>query len=161
MAKQELREIPKKNYIIVGIICVVTILLTFYINAWIKTIKTNKENEGYLDNLVQQINLNELDLIFTETNDAVLYVGNKKNTELEKKLFKVVKKYDYNDNFYYLPVDESIDYIKELNKSFKELDGDIRKEPLLIKIDNGKASKVIDSRKKVIKASDLEKLINE
>lgn len=153
------KDIPKKNYLIVVIISVITIFLTFYISVWIKTIKESDTSVGVLDGIVQQININEVNIIFDETKDAILYVGNKKDKELDKMILKILKKCEFIDNFYYLSLNDSNEklYIEKLKKEFPSLE--IKECPMFIYFRDGEAIRVIDSKEREVSPNDLKKLI--
>ena len=69
------RNVPTRNYIIVAVICVITIALTLYINAWAKTYKENKISVSPFSGVVEEVNINEINVTFSEMNEVILYVG--------------------------------------------------------------------------------------
>lgn len=158
------KNISKKNYIILGIICVVTIVLTLYINAWVKTYKENKISVSPLSGVVEEVNINEIDLAFSEMNEVILYVGytnDKTIYDMEKKLLKYIKKLDIVDNFIYVNITDYKDndeYIEILKKSFGEVKDEIKKAPMIIYVKNGKAEKVVNSKNKRISTYDISDL---
>lgn len=143
--KENLRVVPTKNYVILGIIIIVTILLTFYINAWIKTYKENLYSESVLTGKVKEVNINELKEPFYEVNEVVLYVGytnDKKLYNEEKEMLKIIKKEDLNEWVMYLNVTGEVDYTSILEKRFGNKSVNITKAPLLIYISKGETKEV-------------------
>ena len=155
------KDIPKKNFVILGIITLITIVLTFYINAWMKTYRDNKLSVSPLGELVEEVSINEIDVTFSEMNEVILYVGYTKDKVLydsEKKLISYIKKYDLVDKFIYVNVDEYKDnkqYIDILKNVFKEVEDDIVKAPMLIYVRNGKAEKVVNAKNGIISTYDV------
>ena len=50
------RKIPRKNYIIYGIIVVVTLALVFYANEWYKAYKQHELENSYIASHVKEVN---------------------------------------------------------------------------------------------------------
>lgn len=161
MEKEIRRKIPFKNYIILFAIFIITVVITVYVNAWIKTYKNNQALDP-LDNVVQKITLNDLEATMSETNIAILYVANINDYEMNDAILKIVNKNELNDNFYYMNVEDNSDSntISILKKYFSNLEGDINKLPMFIYIKNGKAEKIIDSNETNLTANDLYILID-
>ncbi len=145
-SKKDNKKIPTKNYIILAVIVVITILLTFYINAWIKTYKENMYSESVLSGNVKEVNINELKEPFYEINEVVLYVGYNNDKDLyaqEKKLLKEIKKKDLVDEVMYLNVTDNNYYVDILNKRFGNDSVKLGNAPLLIYIRGGETQKVV------------------
>ena len=119
MAK-ELRGIPKKNYIILTGVIVVTILLTYYFYMWINAYNENKINKPILDKYMEVINYNELDNYITENPNSIIYVSvleDEKIRNFEKKLKNVLKNKEMDSVILYLDItnEEKNDAMKKLN----------------------------------------------
>jgi len=159
--KKEKRKVPIKNYFILGIIAFLTIFLTLYINEWIKTYKDGNELLP-LDGEVQQVNINELEVTLSETNQVILYVGYEGLNSLDKAILKRLKKDEVNDYFYYLNVTDYSEkkYLGELKNNFSSIRNDINKAPMFIYIKNGEALRVVDSKNDIVNINDLNMLID-
>lgn len=160
-SKEERRVIPVKNYFILLIICLVTIVATIYINAWIRTYKVNS-NVNPLIGEVQEITLSDLEATMSETNLAILYVANNDNFALDKEILKRVNADSVNDYFYYMNVDDvSADKsIKSLKSYFDNVKESINVLPMFIYIKDGKAVKVMDSKDRQLTISDFDVLLD-
>ena len=158
------REIPVKNYIILGIITLITIILTIYINAWFKTYKENKVSISPFSGVIEEVNIDEINLILSEMNERVLYVSytnDKKIYDMEKRLVKYIKNHNLVDKFIYVNVTDNIkdeEYIEILKNTFVEKKDEIVKAPLLLYVKNGKVDKVINSESGVINTYDIANL---
>ena len=161
MSKEERRNVPLKNYVILSIIFIITILLTLYINAWIKAYKESNIEVSPLKDTVQEITIYDIKMSLSETNETILYIGDDTDYSLDKDILKVINKEELNDIFYYIDVSNIEDtvYINSLKDNFQELSNNINKGPMLIYIKNGVAIKVKDSSKSRLNINDLDTLI--
>ena len=92
-----MKKISKRNYFLLGIILVVTIILVIFINNIIRNYKYLKVEVSPLNSTISQININELDMALSELNEVILYVGNattKENRKLERELLKKITSED-------------------------------------------------------------------
>lgn len=145
--KEEKRKIPIKNYFILGIICIATILLTIYVNAWIKTYKESAYSVSPLSGVISEININELKEPFMEINKVILYVGYTNDQKLfneEKELLNKIQKEELTPHVMYLNVDKEDDYISILQDKFDIDSDELQEAPLFIYIKDGKAEDVIN-----------------
>ena len=160
-SKEERRVIPVKNYFILLIICLVTIVATIYINAWIRTYKVNS-NVNPLIGEVQEITLSDLEATMSETNLAILYVANNDNFALNKEILKWVNADSVNDYFYYMNVDviSQDECVKTLKEYFSNVKNEINSIPMFIYIKDGQAVKVIDSKDRELNINDFNILLH-
>ncbi len=155
------KNIPAKNYVLLIILIIVTVVATLYINAWIKTYKANKLSLSPFSGVVEEININEINLAFSETNEVILYVGytnNQKVYEMEEKILKYIKEHEIVDKFMYINVTEHLDndkYLDILKKEFSEVKDDIKEAPMLLYVKNGKAEEVVSPKDRVLKIYDI------
>ena len=100
MKKDELRKIPVKNYIILGVVIVVTMLILYYFYMWVDVYKESKVNIPIMDKYMTVINYNELDNYVVENPDTIVYVSVLENDEIREfeKKFKNKYKNDLIDN---------------------------------------------------------------
>lgn len=75
MKNDNLRKIPVKNYIILGIVIIVTMLILCYFYCWVDVYKESKVNIPILDKYMSVINYNELDNYLVENPDTIVYVS--------------------------------------------------------------------------------------
>ena len=87
------KKIPLKNYIIYGIIVVVTLVGVFYLNEWYKAYKQLELENSYISKYVTELNYDEFENYILENPNAIIYMG-KTNSEasinVEKKLHKLL-----------------------------------------------------------------------
>ncbi|MEG2457923.1 MAG: DUF6568 family protein [Bacilli bacterium] len=162
--KEERKTIPFKNYIYLIVIAAVVVILTMYINIWIKSYKQNKTDNSVLTGNISEVNINELSETLSETNQVVLYVGykNKNIYNMEKKLLKSINDNEIRDYVVYLDVSDNLGndkYVNILKKNFKSKENEIKKAPMFIYIKNGEALEVINSTNSIVDVNDFNKLI--
>lgn len=161
----EKRKVPLKNYIILFFISVLTILLTIYINEWIKTYNENKLSTSPLYGKVNEVNINELDVALSEISEVILYVSynNDKNIyKMEEKLLKKLNKEELYSHFIYLNINENLnneEYLNILKTRFPNMNDNITKAPLFIYIKDGEAKSVINSNNNLVDSGDFTSLV--
>lgn len=73
--KEELRVIPKKNYFILGVVLLLTVLAVYYFYMWNKAYNESKINEPVLYKYMTVINYNELEDYLIENPDTIIYTS--------------------------------------------------------------------------------------
>ncbi len=71
----EKRKIPIKNYIILIIICLLSVFLCMYMSSWYKTREEAKMPSGIMTGFLPEIRLEELDNFLLENVNIILYVS--------------------------------------------------------------------------------------
>lgn len=102
---KENRNIPLKNYIILSIILIVSVILVIYFYMWYGELETNRLNTPVIDQYISLINYNEIDTYIVENKKAFIYVSvlnNEKTRNFEKKFIKIINKYSLNNRILYL-----------------------------------------------------------
>ena len=133
------KEIPFKNYIILAVILIFTILLVVYLFNWQSIYQKNKLQESILDKYLMVINYNELDDYLVENKEAIVYVSvlnDEKIRMFENKFKNLIIKNDLNNKVLYLNLtNESV----EINKKYLS---NLSEVPTLIIFDEGKVVKI-------------------
>lgn len=105
------KEIPFKNYIILSILLIITIMLVIYLFNLQKIYNQNKLQEPILDKYLMIINYNELDDYLTENKDAIVYVSILKDEKVrifENKFKNVIVNNSLNNKILYLNLTNEI-----------------------------------------------------
>ncbi len=116
MKKEEMRKVPKKNYVVLFIILLATLCLVNVFYMWSKAYQKSKLNEPMLDKYMRVINYNELEDYLVENPDAIIYVSVLDNEDVwkfEKKFEKTLKNNDLGVEMLYLNITEDL---KDENK---------------------------------------------
>lgn len=160
-----LKKIPTRNYFIVLVVSVLVIIISLYIRSFYLSYEASKAQSGaFSDKTIKEINLDDLDFVLTETSDAILYVsytGTSEIYDIEKRLYKEIKKKGLMEKIIYLNVTDKDpnEYLKTLRDSFPEVRDQITSAPLFIYIKDGIAQEAMSSELKKIDYKVFNKLV--
>ena len=99
-----------KNKILFGFICVLTIFILFIAIKINSNRINNLSNVSYIGNYLQEIKYKDLDNFIVENPDVVIYVSNSSDNDsisFEKRLVKVIRKYNLENNIYYININDT------------------------------------------------------
>ena len=103
--KDNLREIPTKNYIYLFLVLLGSTLLLIYVYKWYKTYNETKLNISIMSDYLTVINYNELDNYIIENKDAIIYVsvlGNEEINRFERKFKNIITENNLKNDILYL-----------------------------------------------------------
>lgn len=109
------KDIPKKNYFILGIILIISCILVYYINAWYSLYQYEKRGSSPITTYMEIINYNEVENYIEENSDAIIYISKSNNLKIrkfEEDNEKLFKKLELNYNILYMDA-------KDVNKDLK------------------------------------------
>lgn len=133
-----MREIPKKNYFILFIVIVFSLLIAFYFRKWYKAYEDSYLSKSIVGNYLFQINYKELDNYLVENQSAIIYVskvGNEKIRNFEKKFINAINQNDLKNKILYLDLSN---YKGDTNNKYTINDKDITSVPNISVFKNGK-----------------------
>lgn len=133
-----MREIPKKNYFILFIVIVFSLLIAFYFRNWYKAYEDSYLSKSIVGNYLFQINYKELDNYLVENQSAIIYVskvGNEKIRNFEKKFINAINQNDLKNKILYLDLSN---YKGDTNDKYTINDKDITSVPNISVFKNGK-----------------------
>ena len=84
MKKNKERTIPIKNYLILGVILILTLGLVYYFYLWYITYEESKLNETIMDRYLEVINYNELNDYIIENRNAMIYTSVLEDNNIRK-----------------------------------------------------------------------------
>ena len=137
------KEIPLKNYILLSIVLILTIVVVIYFFLWKNTYEKSKLQTPILDDYLLVINYNELNKYLVENKDAIIYVSklNNENIRLFENKFKnIINKNNLNNKILYLDLTEELkenNIVKEINKKYGK---EMTEVPTIVIIKDGKIS---------------------
>ena len=138
------KEIPLKNYILLSIVLILTIVVVIYFFLWKNTYEKSKlqtpdDSKKYNFNNYY----NELNNYLVENKDAIIYVS-KLNDEsirlFENKFKNIINKNNLNNKILYLDLTEELkenNIVKEINKKYGK---EMTEAPTIVIIKDGKIS---------------------
>lgn len=116
------RRIPMKNYILLAVVLIITIIFVIYLYMWYGTYEETRLTSPIMGKYMQVINYNELNDYLVENKDTVIYssvLGDKEIRNFEVKLKKLITDNSLKGSILYLNLTEEIKD-KEINKELKE-----------------------------------------
>ena len=137
------KEIPLKNYILLSIVLILTIVVVIYFFLWKNTYEKSKLQTPILDDYLLVINYNELNNYLVENKDAIIYISklNNENIRLFENKFKnIINKNNLNNKILYLDLTEELketNIVKKINKKYGK---EMTEVPTIVIIKDGKIS---------------------
>lgn len=156
------KEIPLKNYILLSIVLILTIVVVIYFFLWKNTYEKSKLQTPILDEYLLVINYNELNNYLVENKDAIIYVSklNNENIRLFENKFKnIINKNNLNNKILYLDLTEELkenNIVKEKNKKYGK---EMTEIPSIIIIKDGKISSFYNIKENGYNVKSLEKYL--
>lgn len=156
------KEIPLKNYILLSIVLILTIVVVIYFFLWKNTYEKSKLQTPILDDYLLVINYNELNNYLVENKDAIIYISklNNENIRLFENKFKnIINKNNLNNKILYLDLTEELNkksIVNELNKKYGK---EMTEIPSIIIIKDGKISSSYNIKENGYNVKSLEKYL--
>lgn len=138
MKKNNGREIPLKNYIILGLVILLTLGIVYYFYLWYITYEESKLNETIMDRYLEVINYNELNDYIVENRNAMIYTSVLEDNNIRKfeiKFKNIVVKNALKDKILYMDMTDIFkDKIKytELRNSYQINNYNITNVPCIL-----------------------------
>jgi len=155
--KDNKRVIPKKNYIYLLLIIILSLMVIYYIYLWHKSYKESLLNSEILSEYLNVINYNEIDDYIVENKDAVIYVsilGDEEINKFEMNFRNTIRDNGLRNVLLYMNVN---DYDKSVidNKFNTDID-----YPYLVVYTGGKITDIYDIKKNNYKPNKIVKYLN-
>ena len=146
-----MKKIPIKNYIILAVILLATIISVFYARSWYITNEEYYLRNSAIKDTVREINIDEISNYNLESPRFILYISSGGNAEIKKfesDFKKVIKKLEISDDIVYLNADnveELYTRLKDYSNNDK-MDSYIKESDASLYIfDNGKIVSVLNN----------------
>ena len=68
------KEIPTQNYVILGVIIIITLLGVIYLCSWYRQYHDNKINQPVITSVLREVQFNNLDTVLTERDMLIMYM---------------------------------------------------------------------------------------
>ena len=105
-----MKKVPLKNYIILCVIIILTVVSVFYVRSWYITNKEYYSRNSVIKDVTREINMDEISNYVLESPKFMLYVSSGANTEVknfENGFKKLIKKLEVSDDILYLNTDNT------------------------------------------------------
>ena len=163
---EELKKIPRKNYIVVAVIFTFTIALAFTLYVLYNNGNKEMNDIPVMRGVISELNEKSIDDYFLENSDFFIYVGvaNDDNSrKVEENLESVLKKRNILDKTIYL----NITSITDKNKFYTAFNDKysngvkLQSYPAFIIISNKKILDIVQSSNNKITIFDIERILDE
>ena len=164
--KEELRRVPLKNYIILGIVLLASVLLVYYLYMWYDAYNDTKLNRPILDKYMEVINYNELNNYLTENPNTIIYVSvleNQKIRNFEKEFRKEFRNSNITIDILYMDITNDVKdkSVKEkLQNNYSINSSSILDVPAIIVIDGGNLKSIYSISKDNYNIENIREFIN-
>lgn len=152
MKREAFRKIPVKNYIILWVIMIVTVLILYYFYCWVDVYKESKINIPILDKYMTVINYNELDNYIVENPNTIVYVSvleNEKIREFEKEVKNKYKNKEIENEVLYMNITDDIknkDTKSDMDSKYSINGLSMNNVPSVLVFSNGKLNSIYSVR---------------
>ena len=139
----------RKNYVVLGIIYAVVIVIVLYLASWYNTYKEYEKGIPVLQNVISEITPSEVDHYLTENPSPILYFCAASDSDcrsFEESIKASLEKKGY-DDLTYVNLEEISDrnsYMNSLLEKYNGTDFTVERIPCLIKFTDGKITAVMD-----------------
>lgn len=161
------REIPVKNYIILGVIVIITTLAAVYLCSWYKQYDDNKITTPVITEVLREVEYNNLNSVLQERDVLAIYLcttNESKCRNFEKKLSKYIKDNNLTEEIIYLNLGYKNDEMNLLNKIYDKYKSEslvkkVYKYPALLLFNQGKLVDVLSSNEKEITINQVDEFL--
>ncbi|MCI8545306.1 MAG: hypothetical protein HFH09_03645 [Bacilli bacterium] len=144
-----MRTVPKKNYILLGLLGGITILAVVYMSKWYRASENYYLENSVMKDLVGEVKELEFENYVLENPDVVIYISNEQ-TETTRKFEKKLKSYILEENlkshFVYVNGKESTErFLLDFKKKYfmNDIKGIEITYPNLMVVENGKVKDIL------------------
>ena len=148
------KKIPAKNYIILAVVVLFTVISVFYARSWYLTTKEYENKNSVIKEVALEINQSEISNYTLENPKFILYVSSGQNQDIkpfESQMKKFIEKHELTGSMLYVNLDALEDRskfeneLKSLSANEKVKDQIKRSENVTIYgFDNGQITNVIN-----------------
>ena len=139
-----------KNYIILGIIVLCTLIAVFYLLNWYKQYKDIKLSEAVISSTIKEVKYDELDTVLQERDFLIVYMctsSENKCRKFEEKFGKYINNNNLNEEIIYFDI-ENKDNLVNIYEKYKH--EDLRKKlgdyPMLFVFSEGKIIDLLSNK---------------
>lgn len=156
------KEIPKKNYVLFLLLCVVTVILCFYLSSWYKTITDFKKNNSVITTVLSEIEIESFSSYLMDNPDTIIYISSTTDDDtkkFDKQLKKIIIDNDLNSEILLLDMskEENENALNNIIDNYLSKEIEIKKltYPNIIIFEEGKITKVLYKKQTQINKKDV------
>lgn len=161
------KEVPTKNYIIIGIIFVISFVLMLMGGKWYKNYLEYQLTIPVISGYVNELSEQEIDNYLLENNDVMIYIGKSDDNNcriLEKDLKTFIKKHNLRGQIIYIDlnkINNKESFINDFNQKYAT-NKMIEEYPVFIILEDAKILDLVSKTKiQNLYIDDIEQLLEE
>lgn len=156
MAKENGKNIPTKNYIVLGVIVIITLLACLYLFSWFRQYNDTKTSTPIITSTLREVEYDNLNTVLKERDILIMYMCTTSENvcrNFEKKFSKFVKDRNLTEEIIYLNLGYSSDENNLMTTVYNKYKSDtlvkkIYEYPTLVIFNQGKIVDVLSSNGK-------------
>lgn len=167
IVEEPTRVIKIKNYIILGTIFIVTLLIVILLRNWYISYRDYELTIPVLKDKLNEVTVAELDTYLIENTDAIIYIEvseDENSREVAEDLYEVVKERGLVERVVYLNI-SSVEDKERFFKDFSDkymLEGSLKNYPALVLFYEGKVEKYVSkTESQNLNIGNIEQLFDE
>jgi hypothetical protein len=161
------RNIPVKNYFILGVLAVTTVVLTFYFVSWYEATREYKKVNSVISEVLAKIKIEEIDNFLLDNPNIVVYMASSKDDTIknfEKSFKNFILNNEITDDIVYLDTKEVVNnnysvLEKRMVESLVNKNITLVSKTNLLIVREGKIIDVLYKSDKIINESDVNQFL--
>ena len=162
-----MKEVKTKNYFVLLLIIISTIIISLYLFSWYRQYDNNKINKPVITDILMEVKYNNLSNILQERDFLVVYMcttSEKKCRSFESKFKDYITTNNLNDDIVYLNLgfkNDENDYCNKIYNKYKSNDlvKKVNKYPTLLIFKNGKIIDMLSSDDSKLTINEIEQFL--
>lgn len=127
-----MKKIPLKNYVILGILLISSVIIVLIINNWLSSLNEQEKEKSIVAEIIHEIKTDDIDDYMLENPDFIIYMASRDNCtniKFEKKFKKFLIDNDLEKGTVFINLDEidSKTYSQFIKKYYGVLQSSSRK----------------------------------
>lgn len=150
-----MKKILLKNYVVLGIILITSVVIVLFINNWLSSINEQKKEKSIIANIIHEIKTDDIDDYILENPNFIIYMASKddcNDVSFEKKFKSFLIDNELEKETVFLNLDEINDeiYLKFIQKYYNGANMPVFNNSIII-IENQKIRDILNGKKLKIK----------
>lgn len=169
MDKTKKRIIPKKNYFLLSLLCVVTILILYGLVNWYQTREKYRLGLSVISSIISEVKEDELSNYLLDNPNTVIYFSSSKDEKIktfEKELKNYISEKDLRNQMVYVntsDIEKTSFYSSFVSNYFsddlKRKGVDLRYIPNMVVLKDGKVYDVLITYKNAVSLEEVERFL--
>ena len=164
----EKRIVPTRNYIILGILIIATVVLTFYFVSWYEASKEYRQNNSVIADILPKITIEDIDNYLLDNPNTVIYMASSTDENIkdfEKQFKKLLVQEEISDSIVYIDTNSIVDnnyqpLVKRLSDTLTKKNVSLDNKTNLLIVRDGEIIDILYKDNTAINESDVEHFLD-